>query len=338
MNKVIIIAEAGVNHNGDLSIAKQLIDAAKEAGADYVKFQTFKADKLVSKDAVQADYQIKNIGKEGSQYEMLKKLELKEEDFASLKQYADRSEIGFLSSPFDEESLELLVSLELDYIKLGSGEITNKPLLQKVASYNQPTIISTGMCNLEEVNIAVELLVVNGLSKSNLTVLHCNTEYPTPFEDVNLKAMDTMRTSLELNIGYSDHSLGIEVPIAAVALGANCIEKHFTIDRSMSGPDHAASLEPAELKQMVDSIRNIEKSLGHGRKEPSPSERKNIVIARKSIHIKNEITSGHKLTRADLIMKRPGSGISPMDVDEVVGKCVKKSMSSDCILRWEDIQ
>ena len=281
----LIIAEAGVNHNGSLEIAKQLIDKAVEAGVDIIKFQTFKASKLVTKAAKQAEYQQKNIGKEGdSQYQMLKKLELSPEDHEILIAYCKEKDIKFFSTAFDFDSIEYLHSLNLGLWKIPSGEVTNYPFLKRVAVYNEKTILSTGMCDMVDVRAAVEALYKNGLSKENLILLHCNTEYPTPFEDVNLKAMDTLRKEFGVEVGYSDHTKGIEVPIAAVALGATVIEKHFTLDRHMEGPDHKASLEPDELKAMVSAIRNIEKAVGgNGSKHISDSERKNIAIARKSI-------------------------------------------------------
>ena len=327
----IIIAEAGVNHNGSLELAKQLVDKAVEAGVDYVKFQTFKASKLVTQAAKQAEYQQKNIGKGGdSQYQMLKKLELSAEDHEVLIAYCKEKGIKFFSTAFDFDSIEYLHSLDLGLWKIPSGEVTNYPFLKRVASFNEKTILSTGMCDMEDVRAAVEALYKNGLSKENLILLHCNTEYPTPFEDVNLKAMDALRKEFGVEVGYSDHTKGIEVPIAAVALGATVIEKHFTLDRNMEGPDHKASLEPDELKAMVSAIRNIEKAVGgDGTKHVSESERKNIAIARKSIVAACDIKAGELFTDENLTAKRPGSGISPMRWDDVVGKTAKRNFMED---------
>lgn len=327
----IIIAEAGVNHNGSIELAKQLVDRAVEAGVDYIKFQTFKASKLVTKAAKQAEYQQKNIGKAGdSQYQMLKKLELSPEDHEVLIAYCKEKGINFFSTAFDFDSIEYLHSLNLGLWKIPSGEVTNYPFLKRVAAYNEPTILSTGMCEMSDVRAAVDALYRNGLSKENLILLHCNTEYPTPFEDVNLKAMDALRNEFGVEVGYSDHTRGIEVPIAAVALGATVIEKHFTLDRNMEGPDHKASLEPDELKAMVSAIRNIEKAAGgDGTKHVSESERKNIAIARKSIVAACDIKAGEVFTEQNLTVKRPGSGISPMKWEEVVGMTAKRDFAED---------
>ena len=327
-NKVLIIAEAGVNHNGSYENAKKLISAGAEAGVDYVKFQTFKANKLVSRDAEKADYQKKNTNDETtSQFEMLKKLEMPEIWHHDLIKYAESLGVKFLSTGFDEESIDFLDSIKIDLFKIPSGEITNKPFLEHIAKKKKPIIISTGMANLEEVRAAIEVLQNNGIQKRSITILHCNTEYPTPMLDVNLKAMLALKEEFEVNIGYSDHTLGIEVPIAAVALGANVIEKHFTLDKNMEGPDHKASLDPLELKQMVKSIRNIEKALsGSGIKEPSASEIKNIQIARKSIHTNKSIERGQILKREDLIMMRPGDGISPMDIELYINKQIANNL------------
>jgi N,N'-diacetyllegionaminate synthase len=321
-NKVLIIAEAGVNHNGSYENAKQLIFAGAEAGVDYVKFQTFKANKLVSKDAEKAEYQKINTNDEAtSQFDMLKKLEMPEIWHHNLIKYAESLNVKFLSTGFDEESIDFLDSINIDLFKIPSGEITNKPFLEHIAKKKKPIIISTGMANLKEVGAAIEILLKNGIHKNSITILHCNTEYPTPMLDVNIKAMLTLKEAFEVNIGYSDHTLGIEVPIAAVTLGATIIEKHFTLDKNMVGPDHKASLDPLELKQMVQSIRNIEMALsGNGIKEPSVSELKNIKIARKSIHTNKAIAKGHILKREDIIMMRPGDGISPMDIDLYLNK------------------
>ncbi len=331
---VLIIAEAGVNHNGSLDIAIKLIDQAVEAGVDIIKFQTFKSEKLVSKSARQADYQKKNIGSsaDDSQLNMLKKLELSEKDHEELIAYCQEKDIKFFSTAFDMDSIEYLHSLKMGLWKIPSGEITNYPYLKKIAQYGEPTILSTGMCELSDIEAAVNALLANGLRKEQITVLHCNTEYPTPYEDVNLRAMQEIKDKFGVNIGYSDHTKGIEVPIAAVALGATVIEKHFTLDRTMPGPDHKASLEPDELKQMVSSIRHIESALGDGHKKVSESERKNIAIARKSIVAACSIKKGEILTEENLTVKRPGTGISPMRWEEVIGtKAIKDYEEEDLI-------
>lgn len=330
-NHTIIIAEAGVNHNGSIEMAKQLVLKAKEAGVDYIKFQTFKASKLVTKAAKQAEYQQKNIGKEGdSQYQMLKKLELSPEEHQILINYCNELGIKFFSTAFDFDSMDYLHSLNLGLWKIPSGEVTNYPFLKRIAQYNEKTILSTGMCDMDDVRAAVNALYKNGLSKENLILLHCNTEYPTPFEDVNLKAMDALRKEFGVEVGYSDHTKGIEVPIAAVALGATVIEKHFTLDRNMEGPDHKASLEPDELKAMVSAIRNIEQAVGgDGTKHVSESERKNIAIARKSIVAAKDIKAGEIFTEQNLTVKRPGNGISPMRWEEIIGEKSKRDFSED---------
>ncbi|MFZ4785562.1 MAG: N-acetylneuraminate synthase [Flavobacteriales bacterium] len=337
---VIIIAEAGVNHNGDYDKALALIDAAAEAGADYVKFQTFKATKLASASAKKADYQAKNIGDDDdSQFEMLRKLELPEAWHHDLKTYAEEQGIKFLSTGFDEDSMDFLIELGIDFIKIPSGEITNKPYLQHAASKGLPIVISTGMSNIEEIREALSVLTSVGLPKEKIVVLHCNTEYPTPMSDVNLTAMQHIRRELHVQVGYSDHTLGIEVPIAAVALGAIVIEKHFTLDRTLPGPDHAASLEPEQLKDMVQSIRNIETAInGSGIKEASASETKNIPIARKSIHALIDIPANTRIEKNMLIMRRPGDGISPMRIDEIIGKETSRTISADTTLTWEDLK
>lgn len=335
MTKCIIIGEAGVNHNGSVDMALKLVDAAADAGCDYVKFQTFKADKLVTKQAQKADYQKSNMPGAGeSQYDMLKRLELSEEDHFKLADHAKKRKIGFFSTAFDEDGLSFLNKLGIDIFKIPSGEITNLPYLRKIASFKKPTILSTGMANMSEIEAALDILLSNGLKRSDITVLHCNTEYPTPFVDVNLKAMNTIAEAFGVKVGYSDHTMGIEVPIAAVALGAACIEKHFTLDRSLPGPDHVASLQPDELKAMVSAIRNTEAAVsGSGVKEPSPSEVKNKGAARKSIHLKNDLSAGHIITESDLIMKRPGTGISPMALGSVVGKKLKSALPADTMLQ-----
>lgn len=320
MSKVLIIAEAGVNHNGSMPIAKQLVDKAVEAGVDIIKFQTFKSEKLVSKSARQAEYQQRNIGKrDENQLAMLKKLELSVEAHHELMDYCKERNIRFWSTAFDMESIDFLHSLNMGLWKIPSGEITNYPYLKKIASFHEPIILSTGMCELSDIEAALNVLIDEGVNKEQITVLHCNTEYPTPYQDVNLKAMLEIGEKFGVKIGYSDHTQGIEVPIAAVALGASVIEKHFTLDKTMEGPDHKASLEPGELKAMVSAIRHIELALGSGHKTISDSERKNIEIARKSIVAACHIKEGEVLTEKNLTVKRPGNGINPMRWNEVVG-------------------
>lgn len=336
-SKVIIIAEAGVNHNGDIDMAKRLIDVAKSSGADYVKFQTFKADKLVSHTAKKADYQVINTKEEGSQLDMLKKLELSRDDHHVLIDYCNKLGIKFLSTAFDPESLLFLHSLNLDLWKIPSGEITNRPYLEAIGSFNKKTVLSTGMCTLEEINNALEVLYNAGCDKQNITVLHCTTNYPTPLEEVNLRAMLTIGSTFDISIGYSDHTMGIEVPTAAVALGAKVIEKHFTLDRSLPGPDQLASLEPRELKAMVESIRNIEIALGSEMKEPNNTEKKNLLVARKSIHVNKNLPKGSVLTKEDLVLMRPGDGISPMELNMVIGKRVKRDIEKFKQLKLEDV-
>jgi N,N'-diacetyllegionaminate synthase len=327
---IFIIAEAGVNHNGSIELAKKLIDVASDVGADAVKFQTFKAEKLVSKDAQKATYQKENMGSDdNSQFAMLKKLELDLQTHKELIEYCNTKEIIFLSTPFDLESIELLDSLGLEIFKIPSGEITNLPYLRAIAKLNKKVVLSTGMATLQEVRDAFEVLVGNGTHKENITILHANTMYPTPMEDVNLNAMLTLQKEFGVNVGYSDHTLGIEVPTAAVAMGASCIEKHFTLSREMQGPDHKASLEPQELQAMVSAIRNIEKALGSFEKKPSPSETPNIPIARKSIVASKAIEKGEVLSESNLIVKRPAGGINPMLWDEVVGRVAYKSYDVD---------
>ena len=339
-NKVIIIAEAGVNHNGDFENAKKLILAAANAGADYVKFQTFKADKLVSIDAQKAEYQKVNLkGGEDTQYEMLKKLEMSEDWHYELIKYAEDCGIKFLSTGFDESSIDFLVSLNIDLLKVPSGEITNKPYLEHIAKKNKPIIISTGMSTIGEIGEAIDILIENKITKEDITILHCNTEYPTPMNDVNLLAMNYIKKQFGVRVGYSDHTMGIEVPIAAVALGARVIEKHFTLDKAMDGPDHKASLEPAELQAMVKAIRNIELAIsGSGEKEVSESEMKNIIVARKSIHLNNAMKAGQRIQKKDLVMKRPGDGISPMKIDSVIGKIVSQDLQKDHKLELKDLK
>ncbi len=330
-NHTLIIAEAGVNHNGSIEIAKQLVDAAVEAGVDIIKFQTFKADRLVSKDAKKAEYQKENIGDgDDSQYRMLKELELSDSDHRELVDYCRQRGIRFWSTAFDLESIDFLHDLGLRLWKIPSGEITNYPFIKKIASFHEPVIMSTGMCDEQDIKAAMQVLTDNGLTKDQITILHCNTEYPTPMHDVNLKAMLTIQHDFGTKVGYSDHTRGIEVPIAAVALGAQVIEKHFTLDRSMKGPDHKASFEPQELKAMVKAIRNIELAVGgDGAKHVSWSERKNMAIARKSIVAARDIKAGEVFTEDNLTVKRPGNGISPMKWDEVLGQTAKRGFAED---------
>ncbi len=336
--KVYIIAEAGVNHDGLLDNALKLIEIASEAGADAVKFQTFKAKNLVSEFASKADYQIKNTRSSESQYEMLKKYELSLSFHEQLIKHCKKYDVEFLSSPFDEESARLLFELGLRKFKIPSGEITNLPYLKYIGQLKVDVILSTGMANLEEIEAALKILVEAGTQKDNITLLHCNTEYPTPFKDVNLYAMQTIRNKFGLKIGYSDHTLGIEVPVAAVALGACVIEKHFTLDKNMPGPDHKASLEPDELKSMVRAIRNVELALaGDGKKVPSQSELKNLVITRKSIHLAKQIKKGELIKVDHLIMKRPGNGISPMQMDLVIGRKAARDLKENHKLSLQDL-
>jgi N,N'-diacetyllegionaminate synthase len=327
MPKTLVIAEAGVNHNGSIEMAKRLIDVAADSGADIVKFQTFKAENVVSQSAQKAEYQKNTTDAKESQYEMLKKLELDENTHLVLMDYCQQKGIAFLSTPFDLESIRFLHQLGLGIFKIPSGDITNYPYLKALAKYNKQVIISTGMSRLGEIDEALEVLTINGTDRNKITILHCNTEYPTPFEDVNLKAMLSLKQAFKLPVGYSDHTRGIEVPIAAVAMGATVIEKHFTLDRTLPGPDHKASLEPHELKAMVYAIRNIEKAMGGGIKTPSLSEKKNIPIARKSIIAVKAITKGELFTEDNLTTKRPGTGISPMRWEEVVGKISTKNFT-----------
>lgn len=329
MNKTLIIAEAGVNHNGSLEKALQLVRAAVEAKADIVKFQTFKASLLATKSAKTADYQKKNLQKSSeateSQFEMLKKLELSQADHHVLMAECKKLNIGFLSTAFDFESLEFLTSLNLGLWKIPSGEVTNLPYLEMIGRLNLPVIVSTGMCELSEVKAALDVLIKSGTSKEKLTVLHCNTDYPTQMEDVNLLAMQAMGKEFGVKYGYSDHTLGIEVPTAAVALGASVIEKHFTLDRNLGGPDHAASLEPHELKQMVQAIRNVEKALGLSSKQPTQSELVNRAVARKSIVATADIREGDLFTPQNISTSRPGTGLSPMKWHEVLGTKAQKN-------------
>lgn len=325
-----IIAEAGVNHNGSLEMAFQLIDVAVSAGADAVKFQTFKAEQVIAGNAPKASYQKETTGSDESQLEMVKKIELDEAAHVQLYQYCQHKDIQFLSTPFDLESIDLLNRLGLEIFKIPSGEITNLPYLRKLGVLKKRLILSTGMANLGEIEDALDIFIASGTPLKNITVLHCNTEYPTPFEDVNLRAMQTIRNAFPgISVGYSDHTNGIEVPIAAVAMGASVIEKHFTLDRNLSGPDHRASLEPPDLSAMISGIRNIEKALGTGIKKPSPSELKNKPVARKSIVAATIIKRGETFTEMNITVKRPGIGISPMRWDEIIGRKAAKNYRRD---------
>ena len=332
MNKTFIIAEAGVNHNGNLEMAMQMVDVAVAAGADAVKFQTFKAEKVIAVNAPKAGYQKETTGSDESQLEMVKKLELDETAHTKLHQYCQHKGIQFLSTPFDLESIDLLNRLGLKVFKIPSGEITNLPYLKKLGALKKRLILSTGMADLGEIKDALDVLTESGTPLENITVLHCNTEYPTPFEDVNLRAMLTIGHVFGVAVGYSDHTPGIEVAIAAVALGAVVLEKHFTLDRNLPGPDHKASLEPDELKAMVQAIRNIEKALGAGIKKPSPSELKNMPVARKSIVAAAPIKKGEAFTEMNITVKRPGTGITPMRWDEIIGRKAAKPYQKDDLI------
>ena len=327
MEHVCIIAEAGVNHNGSFNLAKRMVEAAKEAGVDYVKFQTFNPKKLVSKFAEKAEYQKETTCADESQLEMLQKLTLTNDNFIELKKYCDAIGIGFISTPFDLDSIRFLETFNMDFWKVPSGEVTNLPYLEAIAKTGRKVVMSTGMCNIEEIKEAIDVLEKNGTKE--VEILHCNTQYPTPFEDVNLSAMLTIKKEVGKTVGYSDHTLGIEVPIAAVAMGAKIIEKHFTLDKNMEGPDHRASLNPVELKQMVSAIRNIEKSIGSGDKVASFSESANKSVARKSIVASRDIKRGEVLSENNLTTKRPGSGISPMKWFEVLGNTAKRDFKED---------
>lgn len=327
MSRIYIIAEAGVNHNGSLEIAKKMVDVAREAGANAIKFQTFKAENIVTKNASRAEYQVKNTGEDTSQYSMLKKLELSYDDFRELKAYCDASGIEFLSTPFDLESIDFLQELGIRFLKIPSGEITNFPYLRKIGQTGMPVIMSTGMSTLEEVGDAIRVLREYG--SDEISLLHCTTEYPAPLDSVNLKAMQTMAEAFNLPVGYSDHTSGIEVSVAAVAMGAVIIEKHFTLDRNMEGPDHKASLEPDELKAMVQSIRDVEMAMGTGEKGLSYSELKNVSVVRKSIVAKMAIRKGMLFSEDNLSVKRPGTGVNPMQWNKVIGLCAKRDYEED---------
>jgi len=332
MKKIIIIAEAGVNHNGSIDLAKKLIDVAVQAGVDYVKFQTFKTELAVSKNTKKAEYQKQTTNAEESQFDMIKKLELDKKAHIELIDYCNKKNIKFISSPFDLESIDLLYELNIPLYKIPSGEITNYPYLKKIAEKKLPVIMSTGMANMREIGDAFDVLLENGLQKTQITILHTNTEYPTPIQDVNLKAMLTIKKEFDVEVGYSDHTNGIEVDIAAAALGARVIEKHFTLDKTMKGPDHKASLEPKELIAMVKAIRNIEVALGSGIKKASPSETKNIPIARKSIVAKQNIKKGTIFSKENITVKRPGTGISPMRWNDILGQQAIKDFNKDDLI------
>jgi len=331
-----VIAEAGVNHNGDMELAKKLVDAAVEAGVDVVKFQTFRSEDLVSSSASMAEYQEKNIGEKESQLEMLKKLELNYDSFKELKEYCDQKGIIFMSTPHTEDAVDFLEPL-VPAFKVGSGDINNLPVLRKMASKGKPIILSTGMSSLEDVKEAVKIIEEAG--NLQIILLHCTTNYPCPFDEVNLRAMNTLQAEFpDLPCGYSDHTLGISVPIMAVALGALVIEKHFTLDKDMEGPDHKASLDPKELKQMTQEIRNVEVALGDGIKKPNPSEIKIAEVAKKSVIANRDIKQGEVIKTEDLIIKRPGTGIEPKHFDDVVGRTTKQDIQKDTLISFDQIQ
>ena len=329
---VLVIAEAGVNHNGDVGMAHRLVDAAAAAGADYVKFQTFSADALVARHAKKADYQAAATGAGESQHAMLRRLELSRAAHGELLAHCRDAGVGFLSTGFDEDSVEFLVRLGIDRIKVPSGELTNLPYLRAVGGYRMPVILSTGMAVLGEIDAALDVLAAAGTPRDHVTVLHCSTEYPTPMHEVNLRAMDAMRVALGVKVGYSDHTEGIEIPIAAAALGATVIEKHFTVDRALPGPDQRASLEPDELRAMVHGIRSVEQALGDGRKRPTGSEQRNKSIARRSLVAARAIRAGEPFDVHNVAAKRPGTGISPMRWDEVIGRVAPRDFAPDELL------
>ena len=332
-NQTLIIAEAGVNHNGELELAKKLIDAAAAAGADLVKFQTFNADRLVTRSASKADYQITYTDENESQYEMLRRLEISVEMHEELILHCGIRKIGFFSTGFDVESIDLLARLGQNRFKIPSGEITNLPYLRYIGRLGKPVILSTGMADMEEIKAAIDVLEKVNISRSDITVLHCTTEYPTPMVEVNLKAMQSIQTAFDVAVGYSDHTAGIEVSIAAVAMGASVIEKHFTIDRTLPGPDHKASLEPEELTAMVTAIRNIEAALGNGIKRPTPSEEKNKIVARKSLVANRLIKEGEVFSALNITTKRPGNGLSPMMWDNVIGQTATREFAEDELIK-----
>ena len=331
---VLIIAEAGVNHNRDINLAYKLIDEAKASGADVVKFQAGISSEVVTKDGVMAPYQIENIGQSESQLEMIKKLTLDLGDFSKLHNYCNEKKIAFLATSFGESATKYLSKLNMPLWKIPSGEITNLPYLREIASFGKPIALSTGMANLGEIESALEILTNGGIKLEQITVLHCTTQYPASYDEVNLKAMKNLATAFNVSVGYSDHTLGIEIPIAAVSLGATIIEKHLTLDKTLPGPDHLASLEPKEFKLMVDSIRNIEKALGDGVKRAGENERNNIPIVRRSIVASKVINKGDLFTSDNLTVKRPGTGISPMKWDSIINKRAQKSYDIDELITW----
>ncbi len=332
-SSTFIIAEAGVNHNGSIETAKKMVGVAAEAGADAIKFQTFKAEEVISRFAPKAEYQEKNTDRNETQLDMVMNLELDREEHIELKKYCKKKSIIFLSSPFDLGSIDLLEELDCEILKIPSGEITNLPYLKKVGGLEKKILLSTGMANLKEIGDALEILIEAGTKKDSITVLHCNTEYPTPMADVNLLAMKTIKETFNVNVGYSDHTEGIEVSIAATALGATVIEKHFTIDKNMEGPDHRASLEPSELRAMVEAIRNTEKMLGDGIKKPSLSEKDNMCVVRKSIVTTRDVKKGEIIKEEDITAKRPGSGISPMEWEKIVGRAASRDFCKDELIK-----
>ncbi|MEQ6890523.1 N-acetylneuraminate synthase [Halomonas sp. CS7] len=330
-----IIAEAGVNHNGDLSMALELVDAAKDSGADAVKFQSFKADRLVTRQASKAAYQKQSVPGDDSQYSMLKSLEMSEEDLRRLQAHCRKRHIEFLASPFDEDSAILLDDMAMRLFKIPSGEITNRPLLQCIGSFGKPVILSTGMCHLAEVESALSIL--EGAGAGEITILHCVTEYPAPLDQINLSAMVTLARAFGKEIGYSDHTVGIEIPVAAVAMGAKVIEKHFTLDTRLPGPDHSASLAPADFRRMVQAIRNVELAIGDGIKKPVPCEIANIGSVRKSIVAASMIPEGEVITARHIILKRPGSGIPPMFLEAIIGRRASRDIETDQLIEWCDL-
>ncbi|MEH1739361.1 N-acetylneuraminate synthase [Fusobacterium varium] len=336
-NKIFIIAEAGVNHNGNINLAYKMVDEAKKAGVDCIKFQTFKTEKIIYKEAKKAEYQEKNTENKETQYEMLKKLELTYDEFKKLKKYCEEKEIMFLSTPDEEESLNFLIDeLNMEIVKIGSGEITNYIYLEKIAQKNKPIILSTGMSTLGEVEKSLE--IIRKYNNQKITLLHCTTNYPCPVEEVNLKAMLTLKEAFKLDIGYSDHTLGIEIPIAATALGATVIEKHFTLDKNLDGPDHKASLEPLELAKMVEAIRNIEKALGNGIKQPNASENKIKEVIRRKIIVFKNLKKGDILKEEDLIFKRSNNGIEAEFYKMIIGKKIKRDLKEETIISWDDLE
>lgn len=336
--KIFIIAEAGVNHNGSIKLAHEMVDIAALSKADAIKFQTFITEELVSDTAPKAKYQSYHSGNNESQYQMLKRLELKSGDFSELRDHAISVGLEFMSTPFDRSSIKLLYNLGLKIFKIPSGEITNLQYLRDIGGLKRRVFLSTGMASLDEVKAAVGVLLKAGILQSQVTLLHSTTEYPAPFQDVNLNAMITLRDTFKMKVGYSDHTMGIEIPVAAAAMGASVIEKHFTSDKNLRGPDHKASIDPDELKLMVQSIRNVERAMGNGIKIPSKAEFKNIKVVRKSIFYLTDLQAGHMISEKDLIMKRPGTGISPMMVDSLTGKRLLKSVSGNSMAEWEDFE